>query len=365
MHSRKASTPKKPQLGVNDLASQRPDIAKELNPALNKGLTARDVTRGSQFKMYWMKECDSAQPMHVWCATVNDRTNKSGSQGCAVCRGKQLQVGVNDLQSKYPDIAQEWNPALNKGLTAERITYASRQEVYWMKKCYSDQPMHVWHAPVKERTTKGRGCAVCNGKQVQVGINDLASRYPALMGEWNYAKNAALHALDPSHPAIPQNVTYGSEKQVWWTCRQDSSHVWRTAVDSRTGKDSGCPDCADNQIKDDDLVWMYLAERNNHEENRREGQVGITRVGVEERFRTGHNQGVPESSRWEVKDSIGPFPGKVMKETERQMRTVIRERGWNVDQKREIWEVIAGMGKSYDSLADVFADFGVTDPRDM
>lgn len=37
--------------------------------------------------------------------------------GCPYCAGRKVLPGFNDLASKSPDVAAQWNPALNGGLT--------------------------------------------------------------------------------------------------------------------------------------------------------------------------------------------------------------------------------------------------------
>lgn len=56
---------------------------------------------------------------------------------------------------------------------------------------------------------------------------------PELLAEWDGKKNA---------PLMPENVTYGSRRSVWWKC--DRGHEWQSMVYSRTGAESRCPYCA-------------------------------------------------------------------------------------------------------------------------
>lgn len=67
--------------GFNDLASQRPALAREWKQLLNGDLTPQDVTPASHKKVWW--QCPAG---HVWQATVYSRTH--GGSGCPVCAGK-------------------------------------------------------------------------------------------------------------------------------------------------------------------------------------------------------------------------------------------------------------------------------------
>ena len=85
----------KPTLGVNDLQSQFPEIAAqayEWDPS--------SVTTGSDKKRKW--KCGTG---HIWEATIGNRT-RQGS-GCPYCAGQKAVIGVNDLQTKFPEVAAQ------------------------------------------------------------------------------------------------------------------------------------------------------------------------------------------------------------------------------------------------------------------
>lgn len=79
--------------------------------------------------------------------------------GCPYCAGRKVLPGFNDLASKSPDVAAQWNPALNGGLTPEMVTVSSHRRVWWQ--CPQG---HVWKALVYSRTGEQKcGCPVCGG----------------------------------------------------------------------------------------------------------------------------------------------------------------------------------------------------------
>ena len=53
-----------------------------------------------------------------------------------------------------------------------------------------------------------------------------------LMAEWNWERNTDFD---------PMQLTLGSNKKVWWRCR--NRHEWQATIGSRTGG-RGCPYCA-------------------------------------------------------------------------------------------------------------------------
>lgn len=74
-------TGKKVLAGFNDLGTLKPELANEWYQPLNGDLTPRDVTLGSNKKVWW--RCGER---HVWQAAIYSRTRKK-SAGCPVCAG--------------------------------------------------------------------------------------------------------------------------------------------------------------------------------------------------------------------------------------------------------------------------------------
>ena len=85
--------------------------------------------------------------------------------------------------------------------------------------------------------TSGSGCPYCTGRKVLPGFNDLASRFPELVSQWDTEKNDAL---------TPQQITPYANRKVWWRCSK--GHVYQATVFSRTMNRSGCPYCAGKKV---------------------------------------------------------------------------------------------------------------------
>lgn len=127
----------------------------------------------------------------------------------------------------------EWDSAANGTRTPETISYGSKQRVHW--RCARG---HTWEAAVCTRTSHHSGCPVCSGRQVETGVNDLATTHPALARQWHPEKNS---------PLTPQSVSAGSTRRVWWQCAQ--GHTWQATVKSRALGGAGCPVCAGRQVE--------------------------------------------------------------------------------------------------------------------
>lgn len=214
-------------IGTNDLATTHPQLAKEWNYERNGALRPEMVVSGSMRKVWW--RCARG---HEWQAIIYSRAQGAD---CPVCSGKKIVAGINDFATLYPEVAREWDHEKNGVLKPTEIGGASNRRVWW-----SCPQGHSYKAVVASRTSGESGCPYCGGKRVLAGFNDLATVEPQIAAQWHPTMNA---------PLIPEQVTRGSTKRVWWIC--DEGHVWKAPVYSRTGKRRhGCPYCNGRYRKD-------------------------------------------------------------------------------------------------------------------
>jgi hypothetical protein len=277
--------------GVNDLATSHPEVAAQWHPTKNGDLRPSQVGKGSDRKVWW------SDHGHEWQTTISSRT--SGGQGCAVCRGLAVQVGVNDLATTHPEIASEWHPRKNGDLTPFDVTAAGHRKFWWIGKCG-----HEWFAR-RGNASRGRGCPVCRGLVIVEGVNDLASQYPEVAAEWDSEKNGDL---------LPTQVTVSTAKKVWWKC--ESGHSWRTSVNARDYGSHGCPECAEFGFSPASDAWVYLI---------RHDALGMEQIGIsneiEARLASHAKRG------WEVVEIRGPLPGDHVQKLERDGLKALRKRG--------------------------------------
>ena len=88
------------------------------------------------------------------------------------------------------------------------------------------------------KRTGGSICQYLSGRKILVGFNDLATTHPDLAAQWYYEKNGNL---------IPENVTAGSSKKVWWLFPYDDPNTgkhfdfeWESQINNRANG-TGCP----------------------------------------------------------------------------------------------------------------------------
>jgi hypothetical protein len=145
--------------------------------------------------------------------------------GCPFCAGQKVWPGFNDLTTRYPSLAREWDLEGNKGLKPSEVLAGGTTFRFWI--CSHG---HSYKLSILDRIV-GQDCQFCAGRLVLAGFNDLSTVNPALAGEWDFLKNA---------PLTPQDVTAGSGRVVSWVCPQ--SHSYQAKIANRTK--TGCPVCA-------------------------------------------------------------------------------------------------------------------------
>lgn len=121
-------------------------------------MTPQQVSPYSNRAVWW--RCGLG---HSWHAAISTR---AWGSDCPYCAGRKVLAGFNDLATRYPELAQTWDPVLNGALTPAMVTPGSHKKVWW--RCPEN---HVWKAVVYSRTSDKRcGCPVCAGKVSQKNL---------------------------------------------------------------------------------------------------------------------------------------------------------------------------------------------------
>ncbi|WP_131777215.1 zinc-ribbon domain-containing protein [Legionella impletisoli] len=215
---------------ITSLASQASKLSEEWHPSKNGNLTPKDVTSGSNRKVWWL--CPNK---HEYEATI---VRRFAGRKCPYCSGRKV-CKENSLAHLYPTLVTEWHPKKNHPLTPENVTRGSHLKVWW--KC---QNGHDYEAIVKNKV-KGSRCPYCFGSKA-CKQNSLASLHPNIAQEWHPSKNKDL---------TPDKITCGSGKKIWWICPE--KHVYQATILSRT-YGSACPYCSNHRVcKDNSLATLY------------------------------------------------------------------------------------------------------------
>lgn len=187
-----------------------PELLDEWDYEKNKGVNPETITTGSTRRIWW--KCSNYG--HSWDTPLSRRV--ISKSGCRICSNQEVLTGFNDLKTRYPDVAELWHPKLNDELLPSQVMPGSEKKYWWLGECG-----HEWDASV-HNTVKGKRCPYCAGKRVLIGFNDLATTHPEVSKKWDYEKNIILS---------PQEVTFGSNKKIWWRCQ--NNHSWEKIINQQ------------------------------------------------------------------------------------------------------------------------------------
>ena len=166
--------------GFNDLATRRPDLAKEWSQK-NLSLTPDVVTEKSRQNVWWKcSECG-----YEWKSVIWSRVKGCG---CPACADRVVLSGYNDLATTNRDLMAEWDNEKSEDVRPEQVSGKSMRIVWW--KCHRG---HRWRMKIAERTCEDKKCSVCEAEYKAL-FPQLAIAY--------YSKQKEL------------NVEYNSEKIV-------------------------------------------------------------------------------------------------------------------------------------------------------
>ena len=224
-----------------------PNIVDQWDIEKNNGLQPSMVSATSNTKYWW--QCEKGHSYMM--SPANKILQESG---CPICSNHQLLTGFNDLSTRYPQIANQWDNEKNTPTKACDVMPGSVKKYWW--RCENG---HSYQATPNSRTSNSTGCPICCGKTVLEGFNDLFSTHPSVSAHWNYCKNSNI---------TPKSVTAGSGLEVWWIC--EYGHSWKKSINSQVLYNS-CPICTNRSVlqgKNDlptthpDLIREWDFERN-------------------------------------------------------------------------------------------------------
>lgn len=297
--------------GVNDLASQLPDLARLWAHDLNK--LNPDSVYFASTKIYdW--RCSkghnfASSPFNMRVSLRKER------EGCPYCHNRKTWKGWNDLATVSPSLTDEYIRGGNK-VPPDEICAFTSQRVRWV----CSQGHKGWESGVGSRVRRRSACPVCVGIVTNSGDNDALTANPALRELWSLEDNGPLEILENTpksssqsfrwrcpefphtfqatvtaavrgvscavcgnrellagfndlesakcfsefdlektfshleqfgwtvHELAPNLIKISDKRRVWWRCEKNQRHSWDTSLAARVGNDSGCPFCAGNRV---------------------------------------------------------------------------------------------------------------------
>jgi hypothetical protein len=206
-----------------------------------------------------------------------------------------LLKGFNDLETKHPELAEQWNTKKNKPLKPSEVLSTNRNKKYW----WLCKEGHEWDATLASRKT-GNNCPVCSRQLVSAGVNDMATTNPELAASFDLKKN---------YPLTPDQILAGTGKPFWWKCEE--GHSWKAVSNSRFyGR--GCPNCSVGGFDSTKPGWLYLIQSN---------ELRARKIGISN-FETKRLENYDSS--WLVIATWHSDSGLLIRSIETQMLRVIR-----------------------------------------
>lgn len=270
----------------NSLENSYPEVAKEWHPYLNFPLTPSNILPKSTKKTWW--QCDKG---HAWQATPSNRT--SGGTRCPFCNSQTSELEIRfyseldkllgnglwrskiegvEIDVLFPDHklgleidGYPWHVGkedkdIRKTELLKKIGYNLihiRHEylkplfkediIFYNGKPYKDAlirtvtrlvELNYLNNDIKEYYLKNAFINQDKFDEIMSWVSgaipgtSLAELFPELVKEW---------IIDKNLPISPEKITAGSNKIVWWICK--NGHEWQASISNRV-KGSGCAACS-------------------------------------------------------------------------------------------------------------------------
>ena len=223
------SMPKKPVEGVNDLLSQRPDVALDWDYERNNGVEPQDVTYMSSKTAWW--KCHTCGTR--WEMKIQQRSLGTMCPSCGKEKVRQRLIKPShgkSLSDLRPDLVSLWDSDMNGNTTPSDVAANSNRSFWW--KCENG---HSWSgSPNLMKVGTKCFCPYCGDRKLLVGFNDLATRFPDVAVDWDAEKNPE---------ASPTQVRYNVSSKRWWKCHE-CGREWEAPVSVRTTYGKGCRSCS-------------------------------------------------------------------------------------------------------------------------
>ena len=174
---------------------------------------------------------------------AGNHINPKIKAGCPYCAGKAVYQGENDLLSQAPEVAQYFDEEMNQ-CSASEVFVKSGKKYWW--NC-DNGLNHKYQMKPLNKVNRNQGCPICSGQQLLTGFNDLQTKYPNVVKEWDYNLNENK----------PSDYTYGSGYKAWWKCDKcGKSYQSPINIHIRGHK---CPYCAGLKVLSgkNDLATLF------------------------------------------------------------------------------------------------------------
>lgn len=215
----------------NSLDKTHPILARLFDKTKNK-ISLDKIIYNSNKTYWWLCLKNKNHTFKSKTANVAKSLN-SKYKGCPIC-AHSLFHQSDSLYVKRKDLFNEIDKKKNNKIDLKKIPFYSAINLYWV--C-SKNSNHKWKYPVNLRARQKKlVCPFCTNRKFHK-TNSLAKQSPEIAKEWHYELNKYFN---------PSNVKSTSQKEFYWRCKNNLTHIWLDSVNRRVYNKSGCPLCAKN-----------------------------------------------------------------------------------------------------------------------
>ena len=206
-----------------------------------RGLNLNEIPVNSSKSAFW--KCSHG---HCWEEDVKEVYGRKYK--CLYCKGSLIWPGDNDLQTLYPELADEWDTEAN-GITPDKISPRDTTVYRW--KCKNGHPSFT--RSVEHRVSRHDTCPYCTGREVLPGANDLQTLYPDIAAEWDKEANGGI---------LPSQVSANTWKPYHWICPKGHSYSKKVYLRTHSIQSVDCPKCvkAHSTSFPEQAVYFYTKQ---------------------------------------------------------------------------------------------------------
>lgn len=194
-----------------------------------------EVNENDTQKYWWL-----CKKNHSYKKTINH------AMECPYCSGELLLTDFNDLKTKYPKLAKEFDCDKNK-ITPNKVSYKWTKSYHWNATCG-----HTFKQTINERIKNKYKCPYCTGKEILAGFNDIITLNPELSASWDYNLNTNIDIT---------KIKPDTARIVWWICKD--GHHFKESIKTRFYEGEKCPYCLNEttpEIYPEKIIYYYVKQ---------------------------------------------------------------------------------------------------------
>jgi hypothetical protein len=225
-----------PPIGESFL-SVYPDVAVEWDYVKNSPLTPDLFTPKSDQKFWWI--CSAH---HSWQATIKNRTLRGSN--CPDCSNRRRskdtinrhRLRLGSIAEKFPELISFWDQRNNEDANPKNVTAILTNSYSW-----TCNRKHTFTRQL-QAMVKDQSCKLCES---------IKETHSEMLSEWDYSKNIGIDPIE---------ITQGSDKPLWWICK--NGHSWSAAAVRRIRENKKCKTCSSLGFSFPELLNEWNFEKN-------------------------------------------------------------------------------------------------------